>query len=121
MCTGGASCHLRHSKVRSVLAKALDNTGFKTGYEYSGGLNDERKPSDIIAYNWKGTKHLLLDVSVVNPLTPTYRKHIREGGPGQTAKYRETTKRAKYWEFDRDKYEFPPLSWILQVPWAHPL
>ena len=108
MCIGGASCHLRHNEVRGVLAKALDSAGFQTAYEHSGGLNDERKPGDIIAYNWKGTKHLLVDVSVVNPLAPTYRKHLREG-PGQTARYRETKKRDKYWDLDKDKYEFHPF------------
>ena len=108
MCTGGASCHLRHNEVRSVLAKALDSAGFETGYEHSGGLDDERKPGDIIAYNWKGTKHLLVDVSVVNPLAPTHRKHLRKG-PGQTAKHGETRKRAKYWDLDKDKYEFHPF------------
>ena len=87
MCIGGASCTLRHNEVRSTLAKALGNAGFETGYEHGGGLNDGRKPGDIIAYNWKGTKHLLVDVAVVNPLAPTYRKHLIQGGPGQTAKF----------------------------------
>ena len=88
MCTGGASCSLRHNEVRGVLAKALDNAGFETGYEHGGGLNDERKPGNLIAYNWKGTKHLLVDVAIVNPLAPTYCKHLRGRGPGQTAKFR---------------------------------
>ena len=109
MCTGGASCHQRHNEVRSVLAKALDSAGFETGYEHSGGLHDERKPGDIIAYNWNGSKHLLVDVSIVNPLAPTYRKHLQEGGPGQAASSRETRKRAKYWDLDKDKYEFHPF------------
>ena len=104
----GASCTLRNNEVRGVLAKALDSAGFETGYEHSGGLDDERKPGDIIAYNWKGTKHLLVDVSVVNPLAPTHRKHLRKG-PGQTAKHAETRKRAKYWDLDKDKYEFHPF------------
>ena len=115
-----AWCHIRHNEIRSVLAKALDNAGFETGYEHSGGLNDERKPGDIIAYNWKGTKHLLVDVFVVNPLAPTYRKHLREGGLGQTAKYRETRKRAKYWDQDRTSTNSTPSFWNPQAPWAHP-
>ena len=109
MCIGGASCTLRHNEVRSTLAKALENAGYETGFEHGGGLNDERKPGDIIAYNWKGTKHLLVDVAVVNPLAPTYRKHLTQGGPGQTAKFRETKKRAKYWDLDKEKYEFHPF------------
>ena len=89
MCIGGASCILLHNEVRSTLAKALGNAGYETGYEHRGELNDGRKPGDIIAYNWKGTKHLLVDVAVVNPLAPTYRRHLIQGGPGQTAKFRE--------------------------------
>ena len=76
---------------------------------HGGGLNDYRKPGDIIAYNWNGAKHLLVDVAVVNPLAPTYRKYLTQGGPDQTAKFRETRKRAKYWDLDKEKYEFHPF------------
>ena len=34
MCTGGASCILRHNEIRSILAKAIQDAGFKVGYEH---------------------------------------------------------------------------------------
>ena len=109
MCTGGASCILRHNEIRSILAKAIQDAGFKVGYAHGGGLHDDRKPGDIIAFNWKGPKHLLIDVSVTNPLAPTYRHHLVSGGPGNTAKHIERRKREKYWDLDKDKYIFQPF------------
>ena len=109
MCTGGASCILRHNEIRSILAKAIQDAGFKVGYEHGGGLHDDRKSGDIIAFNWKGPKPLLIDVSVTNPLAPTYRQHLVSGGPCNTAKHIERRKRDKYWDLDKDKYVFQPF------------
>ena len=50
-----------------------------------------------------------MGVAVVNPLAKTYRKHLIQGGPNQTAKFRGTRKRAKYWDLDKDKYELHPF------------
>ena len=109
MCEGGASRILRHNEVRAVLGKALTDLGYTIGFEHGGGLLDGRKPGDIIAYNWTEGKHMLVDVAVTNPLALSNHPHLLAGGPGRTAKYRESRKRAKYWDLDLTKYHFVPF------------
>ena len=109
MCEGGASRILRHNEVRAVLGKALTDLGYTIGFEHGGGLLDGRKPGDIIAYNWTEGKHMLVDVAVTNPLALFNHPHLLAGGPGRTAKYRESRKRAKYWDLDLTKYHFVPF------------
>ena len=70
MCGSGPSRTWRHNSLRDLLAKTIENVGFKIGYEHNGALPDDRRPGDIIVYNWNGDKHLLIDVSVTNSLPP---------------------------------------------------
>ena len=95
--------------MRAVLGKAFTDIGYTIGFEHGGGLTDDRKPGDIIVYNWLEGKHLLIDVAVTNPLATSYHPHLLAGGPGRTAKYRETRKRTKYWDLDLTKFQFIPF------------
>ena len=76
---------------------------------HGGTLPDDRKPGDIIVYNWLKGKHLLVDVAVTNPLAISHHPHLLAGGPGRTAKYREARKREKYRDLDTAKYTFIPF------------
>ena len=69
------------------------------------------KPGDVIVYNWKNRKHLLIDVEVTSPLAVTNHPHLLAHGPGNTAKHWEGKKRNKYWDLDKTSYEF----WLLIV------
>ena len=68
MCGGGSSRILRHNIMRNIIAKAARDVGFKTDFEHGGGLGDHRRSGDVIVYNWRNGRHLLIDVAVVNPL-----------------------------------------------------
>ena len=68
MCGGGSSRNLRHNTIRDVIAKAARDVGFRTDIEHGGGLGDQRRPGDVIVYNWRNGRHLLIDVAVINPL-----------------------------------------------------
>ena len=107
--TGGSSCILRQNEIRNILAKVIPDIGLKVGYEHGGGSHDNRKSVDIIAYNWKEPKLLLIDDTITNPLATTYRQHLISGDLGNTAKYIERRKRAKYWDLHKYKYEFHPF------------
>ena len=64
MCTGGASCILRHNEIRGILAKAIHDTGFQVGYRKGvafpvgykkepqprSGYRKDRIPSKL--YSW---------------------------------------------------------------------
>ena len=67
MCGGGSSRILRHNNIRIIIAKAARDVGFKTDLEHGGGLGDNRRPGDVILYNWRDGRHLLIDVAVINP------------------------------------------------------
>ena len=82
MCKGGPSRILRHNEIRDTLAKAIKRAGFSIGLEHGGGLSDNRKPGDIIVYNWERGKHLLIDVGITNPLAAHNLDSLREVGPG---------------------------------------
>ena len=100
---------MRHNEVRAVVGKAFADIGYTIGFEHGGGLPDDRKPGDIIVYNWLKGKHLLVDVAVTNPLAISHHPHLLAGGPGRTAKYREARKREKYRDLDTAKYTFIPF------------
>ena len=68
MCGGGTSRILRHNNIRNIIAKAARDVGFSTDLEHGGGLGDQRRPGDVIVYNWRDGRHLLIDVVVINPL-----------------------------------------------------
>ena len=71
MCGGGSSRVLRHNTIRNIIAKAARDIGYTTDYEHGGGLGDDRRPGDVIVYNWHNGRHLLIDVAVINPLCTT--------------------------------------------------
>ena len=85
MCAGGSSRILRHNTLRDTVAKAVREAGLKTDIEHGGGLADKRRPGDVIVYNWKDGKHLLIDVAVTNPLCLTHGDILREQGAGGSA------------------------------------
>ena len=64
MCTVGASCTIPHNVVRNVLVIVIKEIGYEVKYEHEGGINDDRKPGDIIAYNSKRNKNILIDVAM---------------------------------------------------------
>jgi len=68
MCPGGCSRKLRHNTARDLIAKAVRDLGYRTDIEHGGGLGDQRRPGDVIVYNWREGKHLLIDVAVTYPL-----------------------------------------------------
>ena len=111
ICKGGASRILRYNEVRDIIGKAFKDIGYDIGYEHGGGLLDGSKPGDVIVYNWKNRKHLLIDVEVTSPLAVTNHPHLLAHGPGNTAKHWEGKKRNKYWDLDKTSYEF----WLLIV------
>ena len=61
---------------------------------------DGRKPGDVIVYNWKNRKHLLIDVAVTNLLAVSKHPHLIANGPGNTA---------KHWDLYKMTYEFRPF------------
>ena len=109
MCGGGPSRRLRHNLIRDMIAKAAREVGFKTDIEHGSGLQDGRKPGDVIIYNWKKSKHLLIDVAVVNPLGSSRIDLLTKDGVGSAARAHEETKRRTYRDIDFDKYEFLPF------------
>ena len=88
MCKGGASRILRHNEVRDKVGKAFKNIGYDIGYAHEGGLMDGRKPGDVIVYNCKNRKHLLIDVAITNQPTRRHKPpHLLANGPGNTTKH----------------------------------
>ena len=109
MCKAGPSRTWRHNSIRNLLAKAIENVGFKVGFEHNGGLPDDRRPGDIIVYNWTRNKHLLIDVGVTNSLAAHNRSALLQNGPGGGAAVTEKTKRNKYWDLDSSQYTYLPF------------
>ena len=85
MCGGGASRILRHNTIRNIIAKAVREIGLQTDIEHGGGLGDQRKPGDVIIYNWNEGKHLLIDVAVINPLALSHSYLLVRDGVGGPA------------------------------------
>ena len=109
MCGSGPSRIWRHNSIRDLLAKAIENVGFKVGFEHNGGLPDDRRPGDIIVYNWERDKHLLIDVGVTNALAAHNRSALLRNGPGGGAAATEKTKRDKYKDIDHSTYIYLPF------------
>ena len=53
MCGGGASRGLRQNNIRYIIAKAASDVSFTTDLEDGGCLRDQRRPGDVIIYNWR--------------------------------------------------------------------
>ena len=85
MCGGGTSRCLRHNNIRNTIAKAVRDVGFRTDLEHGGGLGDQRRPGDIIVYNLRNGRDLLIDVAVINPLCSTNVDNLISGGVGASA------------------------------------
>ena len=109
MCGGGASRNLRHNNVRNIIAKAARDVGFKTGLEHGGGLGDKRRPGDVIVYNWRDGRHLLIDVAVINPLCSTNVDSLISEGVGGAATAYGRGKVSLYHDLNFSKYEFLPF------------
>ena len=105
----GPSRTWRHNSIRDLLAKAIESAGFKIGYEHNGGLTDNRRPGDIIVYNWLRNKRLLIDVSVTNSLAAHNANALLRNGPGGGAETTGRTKRTKYRDIDASKYIYYPF------------
>ena len=109
MCGGGPSRILRHNNIRNIIAKAARDVGFKTDLEHGGGLGDKRRPGDVILYNWRDGRHLLIDVAVVNPLCSTRIDSLISEGVGGAAAAYGKKKEAIYHDLDFNQYEFLPF------------
>ena len=72
-------------------------------------MGDQRRPGDVIIYNWNGSKHLLVDVAVINPLCSTNLPKLISGGVGAAASTYEICKEKTYSDLDSTKYEFLPF------------
>ena len=109
MCSGGCSRNMRHNTVRDLIAKAVRDVGYRTDKEHGGGLGDHRRPGDVIVYNWRGGKHLLIDVAVINPLCASHASNLIEKGVGGAATAYESTKINTYPDIDFSIYDFVPF------------
>ena len=109
MCKGGPSRTWRHSSIRDLVAKAIENVGFRVQKEHSGNLSDGRKPGDVIVYNWTRDKHLLIDVGITNPLAAHNRTELLRSGPGGGAANTAEIRKKKYWDLDKTKYICSPF------------
>ena len=109
MCSGGHSRTLRHDTVRDIVARAARDVGFKTDLEHGGGLGDQRRPGDVIIYNWRAGRHLLIDVAVINPLCSTNVSNLLSDGVGEAATAYQEIKVNTYPDLDFTKYGFLPF------------
>ena len=109
MCGGGHSRTLRHNTLRDILAKASRDVGFSTDLEHGGGLGDERCPGDVIIYNWREGRHLLIDVAVTNPMCSTNLPKLLSDGEGAAATAYAKIKEKLYSDLDFSKYELLPF------------
>ena len=100
---------LRHDTLRDIIAKAARDVGFKTDLEHGGGLGDQRRPGDVIIYNWNENRHLLIDVAVTNPLCSTNQPKLISEGVGAAASKYEKEKEKTYSDLDFTKYDFLPF------------
>ena len=109
MCGGGSSRVVRHSTTRKTIAKAVRDIGFRTDIEHGGGLGDQRRPGDVIVYNWRDGRHLLIDVAIINPLCPAHRDSLISEGVGGAATAYGRRKERMYHDLNFSKYEFLPF------------
>ena len=109
MCPGGYSRNLKYNTVRDLIAKAARDLGYKTDIEHGGGLADQRRPGDVIVYNWCDGKHLLIDIAVINPLCISHSENLLKHGVGGPATAYESKKINNYREIDLSVYDFIPF------------
>ena len=53
-CPGGSHTQCRHNALVKLLENALKQAGFKTAREQKCGLDDNRRPGDVVAFNFEG-------------------------------------------------------------------
>ena len=109
ICGGGPSRVLRHNTIRDIIAKAARDVGLNTDIEHGGGLGDQRRPGDVVIYNWREGRHLLIDVAVIGPLCSTNVPNLISGGVGAAATEYAKMKVKTYSDLDLTKYEFLPF------------
>ena len=109
MCGGGSSRGLRHNNIRDILAKAARDVVFRTDIKHGGGLGDQRRPGDVIVYNWRDGRHLLIDVAVINPLCSSNIESLISEGVGGAATAYCKIKERLYRNLDPNKYELLPF------------
>ena len=73
-------------------------------------MRDQRRPGDVIIYNWREGRHLLIDVAVINPLCNSNRPNLISQGIGAAATAYGKTKERTYHDLDFTKYEFLPFT-----------
>ena len=95
--------------VRDLIRKEAQSCGFVTDIEHSGGYQDKRRPGDVIVFNYNGSKHLLIDIAVIDPTAECHLDELITGGAGAAASAYAEKKRAKYHDLDADKYDFLPF------------
>ena len=100
---------LRHNNIRNLVAKTARDVGFKTDIEHGGGLGDQRRPGDVIVYDWCEGRHLLIDVAIINPLCSTNVDSLISTGVGGAATAYGRTKERTYRDLDQTKYDFIPF------------
>ena len=91
-------------------SKSHWSAGYKIGYENKCGLADNRRPGDIIVYNWWRNRHLLIDVFVTNSLASHNVNAVLRSRPGGEAEATERTRRTNYRDIDASKYITTPSS-----------
>ena len=89
----GAQANTRHNAIARLVAEAARQAGFSVELEHSGGLRGSR-PGDVFIRNFEGGVHMLLDVSIVDPLCASYKKKLTK--PGAVATWRQQNKVSKY-------------------------
>ena len=95
--------------MRDLVAKAVRDLGYRTDIEHGGGLGDQRRPGDVIVYNWHEGKHLLIDVAVINPLGVSHADDLVKDGVGGSATAFESVKKSNYPDIDFSVYDFVPF------------
>ena len=95
------SLTIRHNQIRDLIAKELKSCGYSVGIEHKMP-GKQKRPGDVIVHNWDGTRALLLDVAIINPLNGDHRQYLAEGGAGAAATVYEQTKWNTYPEYKND-------------------
>ena len=72
-------------------------------------MGDQRRPGDVIVYNWRDGRHLLIDVAVINPLCSTNVDNLISEGVGGAATAYCQIKESVYHDLDLTQYEFLPF------------
>ena len=90
----------RHDSLANAIFTFAKRSGIQAKLEVRNPLGtDKSRPGDVLLREWRNGKPLFLDVSVVNPLCPTYVKGSLKN-PGSARKARVELKAKKYKELN---------------------